>query len=239
MNSVTRRTVKLATLACALALALPALTAALPKSTTAYLLGARMIRSEIVAKSANGPYHDYRLDRGRIAKRTTGAVVLSERDGTQATLKVAANARVILNGKSAKWRQLRPGMQAVVARADDLPADVLYVTSPKVTPKIPEATIAFLLGPKMLRGEIGLRSADGVVHDYLLDQGRVRQVNPYVLTLREADGQMVTINVTATAHVKLNGKNASFAQLRKGMMATTMRDGDKPADQVWAATRKK
>jgi hypothetical protein len=239
MNSVTRRTVKLATLACALALALPALTAALPKSMTAYLLGPRMIRSEVVAKGANNAYHDYRLDRGRIAKRTAGTLVLAERDGTQATLKVAPNARVSLNGKPAKWRQLRPGLQAVVARTDNLPADIVYATSPKLTPKVPDATISFLLGSKMLRGEIGLRSADGVVHDYLLDQGKVRQVNPYVLTLREGDGQVVTINIAATARVKLNGKSASFAQLRKGMMATTMRDGDKPADQVWATTRKK
>lgn len=236
---MTRRTVTLATLVCTLALALPAATAALPKSTIAYLLGPRMIRSEVVAKGTGNTNHDYRLDRGRIAKRATGTLVLAERDGTQATLKVAANARVILNGKPAKWRQLRPGMQAAVSRTDNLPADVVYAGSPKLTPKIPDATIAFLLGPKMLRGEIGLRSADGVVHDYLLDQGRVRQVNPYVLTLREADGQLVTINITATARVKLNGKSASFAQLRKGMMATTMRDGDKPADQVWATTRKK
>jgi hypothetical protein len=34
--------------------------------------------------------------------------------------------------------------------------------------------------------------------------------------------------------VKLNGKNASFLQLRKGMMATTIRDGDKPAEQIFA-----
>lgn len=239
MNPVTRRTVNLAALACVLVLALPALSAALPKSMTAYLLGGRMIRSEVVAKGAGGTYHDYRLDRGRIVKRSAGTLVLAERDGTQATLKVAANARVILNGKGGKWRQLRPGLQAIVSRTDDLPADVVYATSAKLTPKIPDAIVAFLLGPKMVRGEIGLKSTDGVVHDYLLDQGRVRQVSPYVLTLREADGTVVTVNITATARVKVNGKNASFAQLRKGMMATTMHDGEKPADQVWATTRKK
>lgn len=236
---MTRRTVIFAALACTLALVLPALGAPLPKSTIAYLLGPRMIRSEVVAKGPGNTYHDYRLDRGRIAKRTTGTLVLAERDGTQATLKVAATARVFLNGKAAKWRQLRPGMQAVVSRTDEVAADVIYAGSPRLTPKIPNATIAFLLGPRMVRAEIGLRSPDGVVHDYLLDHGRVRQVNPYVLTLREADGQVVTIDVTATARIKLNGKNASFAQLRKGMMATTMHDGNNPADQVWATTRKK
>jgi hypothetical protein len=44
----------------------------------------------------------------------------------------------------------------------------------------------------------------------------------------------VSVEVSTTAHVKLNGKNAGYFELRKGMMATTMRDGDKPADQVYA-----
>jgi hypothetical protein len=34
--------------------------------------------------------------------------------------------------------------------------------------------------------------------------------------------------------VKVNGKSASYAQLRRGMMATTMHDGEKPAEQIWA-----
>jgi hypothetical protein len=54
------------------------------------------------------------------------------------------------------------------------------------------------------------------------------------LTLREKDGTTVTINISPTAHVKLNRQNANFVQLRKGMMATTIHDGDKAADQVYA-----
>jgi hypothetical protein len=235
---VTKRTLKIAALSSALALALPALTFALPRSTSAYLLGPKMIRSEIALKSADGSLHDFRIDRGRLLKRyAAGSLVLAERDGTKATIKVASSARVILNRKFANLRQLRAGMQAAVPRDGDLPADVVYASSPKLTPKIPYATVSYLLGNRMFRAEIGLKSADGVLHDYLLDRGRIKQVAPYTLTLREADRTIVTINVSATARVKLNGKPASFAQLRKGMMATTMRDGDKPADQIFATTK--
>ena len=71
-------------------------------------------------------------------------------------------------------------------------------------------------------------------YDYRVDQGRIKQVGVFTLVLRELDGTDVTINISPTARIKLSGKNASFVQLRKGMMATTIHDGDKPADQVYA-----
>jgi hypothetical protein len=226
-------------LSCTLALALPALTFALPKSTGAYLLGGKMIRSEIALKSADGVLHDFRIDRGRLLKRyAANALILAERDGTKATMRISSSARVILNGKPSNLRALRPRMQVAVPRDRDLPADIVYASSANAgTPKIPDATVLYLLGNRMMRAEIALKSADGVLHDYLLDRGRIKQASPYVLILRESDGTMVTINVSPAARVKLNGKIGSSAQLRKGMMATTMRDGDKPADQIWA-TRK-
>jgi hypothetical protein len=235
---VARRKLILAALSCALALALPALTLALPRSTNKYLLGPRMIRSEIALKSGDGTLHDFRLDRGRLLKRWSrgGLLPLAERDGTKATIKVASSARVILNGKFANLRQLRAGMQVAIPRDRDRPADVVYAST-KSAPTIPYGTVAYLLGGRMFRAEIALMSADGVLHDYLLDRGRIKQVGPYTLTLKEADRTIVTIAVAATARVRLNGKNASFAQLRKGMIATTMRDGDNPADQVFATGR--
>ena len=124
-------------------------------------------------------------------------------------------------------------MQVAVPRDGSVPSDIVYAGT-KAAPAIPAASAGYFLGNRMLRAEIALKTADGVLHDYLLDRGRIRQVAPYSLTLREADGTMVPLGVSATVRVKLNGKTASFAQLRKGMTATVMRDGDKPADQVWA-----
>lgn len=218
----------------AAALALPALAAALPRSTSAYLLGARMIRAEIVLKTSDGVIHDFWLDRGRLVRRYSGgSLVVTERDGTRATVKTAASAIVTLNGKRANLRALRPGMQVVVTHDRDLPADSVYAAT-KGAAKLPAAVLSFLLGPRMVRAEIPLQSVDGATHDFRLDQGRIRQSSPATLVLRESDGTSATIAVSPFARVKLNGENASFGQLKRGMIATTMRDGDKPADQIWA-----
>ena len=102
-------------------------------------------------------------------------------------------------------------------------------------PVLPAAVTNLLLGNQMVRAEIGVASSDPTTpHDYLLDHGRIKQVGVFTLTLREKDGTLVTINVSPTARVKVNGQNASFVQLQRGMMATTVHDGDKPADQVYA-----
>ena len=232
----------IAALACALVLALPALAlaraAAVPKPTALYLFGGRMIRAEVGLKTADRTLHDFRIDRGRLTKRyAAGALTLAERDGTKVTIKVAASAHVVLSAKGSNLRALRAGMQVAVPRDGDLPADTVYASGPRGTPKIPYTLVSSLLGGRMLRAEIALKSADNVLHDYLLDRGRIRQVNGTTVVIREGDGTVVSVPVSPFARVKLNGKSASYAQLRRGMTATTMRDGDKPADQVWASGR--
>ena len=93
----------------------------------------------------------------------------------------------------------------------------------------------YFLGPKMVRAEIVLKSGD-VLHDYRIDAGRIRSVSSSTLTitLKERDGTTQTIEVSPTAHVKVNGTPSSFFALRRGMKATTIRDGDNPADTVLA-----
>ena len=232
---MTSRRLTIAAFAGALALALPALALPLPRGLDTYLLGPRMIHSEGALQTPDRVNHDFQLDRGRLLKRfAAGSLVVAERNGTNATLKVAPSARVLLNGRSSSLRALRPGMQVVVSHDHDLPADAVYASSTKAAANLPHVISSFLLGGRMLRAEIALSSVDGVLHDYLLDRGRIKQVGPSSLVLREVDGTIVTINLSATVHVTLNGQNASFTQLRKGMMATTMRDGDTPADSVYA-----
>jgi hypothetical protein len=212
-----------------------ALTRTVPRATASYLLGPRMIRAEILLKTKDGELHDFWLDRGRLQRRyNRGTLFILERDGPRA-VKTASSARVTLNGRPSNLRALRAGMQVVVAHDRDLPADSVYASTPKRTLKLPPAVPSFLLGPRMFRAEIPLQTADGVTHDFRLDQGRIRQVTPTTITLREADGTLETVALSAFVRVKVNGQNANFAQLRKGLTATTMRDGDKPADQIWAS----
>jgi hypothetical protein len=222
-------------LACAAVLAAPALGAGvLPSAMSSYLLGPKMIRAEILVIKGNaGIQHDFRLDRGKLVKRyAAGSLILLERDGTKTTVKVASNARVVLNGRTVNVRRLRAGMQIAVSHEGVLPAVSVYATTGKTAPKWPAATGVLLLGNKLVRGEVVLQ--DTAPHDYRLDHGRIKLIGVTTLVIREADGTDVSVDVSTTAHVKLNGKNAGYFELRKGMMATTMRDGDKPAEQVYA-----
>lgn len=222
-------------LACVAVLAAPALGArVVPAPLSAYLLGPKLIRAEIVVKGS--PVHDYRLDRGKLLKRYSGGTLnLLERDATKTAVKVTPRARVYLNGAVTTLRRLRAGMQIAVAHeviaTGDLAADTVFAAT-KQAPKWPQSVFALMFGNKLIRAEVALQ--DTALHDYRLDHGRIKQVGAFTLVLREQDGTDQPIDVSPTGRVKLNGKNSSFIQLRKGMMATTMRDGDKAADQVFA-----
>jgi hypothetical protein len=222
-------------LVCATALAAPALASRpLPSSVSSYLLGPKLIRAELYVQTG-AVQHDYQLDRGRLQRRyARGQLTIVKQSGPVA-VRVAAHARVILNGKLSSVRALRARMQVVVLHDKELPARQVWASS-KSPPALPVAVTNLLLGNQMVRAEIGVASSDPATpHDFLLDRGRIKQVgSDFTLNLREKDGTVVTINVSPTARVKVNGQNASFIELRKGMMATTIHDGDKPADQVYA-----
>lgn len=237
-ESVTRRTF-IAVLACACVLAGPAYAlvhaVAVPTATATYLLGPKMIRAEIALRAADGTTQDFRVDRGRLAKRyAAGTLTLTESFGAT-PIKVSPSARVFMNGVPMTVRTLRAGMQVAIPRSDDSPADTVYASSTRMAPKLPRAIVASLFSGRLLRAEIGFK--DTALHDFLLDRGRIKQINGPTLTLREGDGSFVTVATSPTVRVKINGKPASYASLHRGMMATTMHDGDKPADQIWASGR--
>ncbi|MGN6429497.1 MAG: hypothetical protein ACTHNB_02050 [Gaiellaceae bacterium] len=237
-ENVTKRGPWIAAVACAALLATTASAAPgpakqVPPSVATYLLGAKMIRGEIVIKRSVGE-PDYRLDRGKLAKRyAAGSLTLLERDGTKTPITVASTAKVLVNGLPSTLRRLRLGMQIAVWHIAGQPAN--NVLAGRVAPKWPKSLAATLLGPQLVRAEIAVQ--DTALHDYWLDHGRIKQVGVSTLTLREPNGTDETIDISPTARVKLNGQNASFLQLHKGMTATTIHDGDKPADQVYATGR--
>jgi hypothetical protein len=233
---MTKRGLWFIALACAALLAAAAAAAPgpagpVPGSVTKYLLGAKMIRGEVVVKRTGGE-HDYRLDRGKLVKRyAAGSLTLLERDKTKTPVSVAPTARVLLNGKPSTLRRLRAGMQIAVWHDGDQPANTVLAGN-RAAPKWPTSFSAMLFGPRLIRAEIALQ--DTALHDYRLDYGRIKQVGASTVTLRELDGTDQTIDVSLTARVRINRQNGTFFQLRRGMMAVTMHDGDKPADQVYA-----
>jgi hypothetical protein len=119
---------------------------------------------------------------------------------------------------------------------------VLFVAQPGLAvPRsvavVPGALANYFFGPKMVRAEIIVKDG-GVVHDYRIDQGRIRSTGNFTLTLLERDGTIVTVPVAADARITLNGNVVSFSALRPRMQALTVRDGDRPAERVRATWRR-
>ena len=91
----------------------------------------------------------------------------------------------------------------------------------------------FFFGPKLVRAEV-VTSEGGVIHDYRVDSGRIRALAPGSLTLLEKDGTLVTVPVSPGADIRLRGVAVPFSKLRRGFLATTVRDGSAPATTVVA-----
>jgi hypothetical protein len=95
----------------------------------------------------------------------------------------------------------------------------------------PASLGAFFFGPRLVRAEVVLVEG-GNVHDYRVDRGRIREVALGSISLLERDGTVVTVPVAATADVRLRGRSVPLLRLRRGLVATTIRDGDQPASIV-------
>ena len=91
----------------------------------------------------------------------------------------------------------------------------------------------YFFGPKLVRAEVLVRDG-GVLHDYRVDRGTIRSKAGGTLTLLERDGSVVAISVAPNAAISIGGQPASYAALRRGMVATVIRDGDAPANEVRA-----
>jgi hypothetical protein len=71
-------------------------------------------------------------------------------------------------------------------------------------------------------------------HTLIYDRGAITRVAPRSLTLKERDGSVVLIPVSAAADVTFGGKATTLLTLRPGEFAMTVRDDGAPADQVKA-----
>ncbi|MEO5574745.1 MAG: hypothetical protein ABIR67_14135 [Gaiellaceae bacterium] len=101
---------------------------------------------------------------------------------------------------------------------------------------LPGSLGSYFFGPKLVRAEVLVKDG-GVLHDYRIDRGAIRSKAGGTLTLLERDGTLVAIPVAPTASIAVGGSPASYAALRRGMVATVIRDGDAPANEVRANRR--
>jgi hypothetical protein len=66
-------------------------------------------------------------------------------------------------------------------------------------------------------------TSGGVSHTLILDRGRIESVSPAGLMLREQDGSLVAIPVSAETKVRVNGRRAPITAVRVGFQAQTRR----------------
>jgi hypothetical protein len=90
--------------------------------------GPQMVRAQVIVKDGSG-LRDFRIDRGRIRSVSANAITLLERDGTLATIPVAANADVRLNGRRVRFQRLRRGMTVETVRDGEAPAFIVHAAS--------------------------------------------------------------------------------------------------------------
>jgi hypothetical protein len=91
----------------------------------------------------------------------------------------------------------------------------------------------YFFGPKLVRAEVLVKDG-GALHDYRIDRGTIRNKAGGTLTLLERDGSLVPIAVAPGASITLGGRPIAYSDLRRGMVATVIRDGDAPANEVRA-----
>jgi hypothetical protein len=101
---------------------------------------------------------------------------------------------------------------------------------------LPGSLANYFFGPKLVRADVLVKDG-GALHVYRVDRGRIRNKPAGSLVLRELDGTLVTIAISPAAAITVGGRPASYAALRRGMVATVIREGDAPAIEVRAGKR--
>jgi hypothetical protein len=112
---------------------------------------------------------------------------------------------------------------------------LLLAVSPGLA--LPYNLANYVFGPKLVRVEAVMQEA-GASRDYRIDRGRLRGGGAGSITLLELDGSTQSIAVDPSAQVELDGRAATFAQLRRGMRVLVVRIDDAPATIVQAESRR-
>lgn len=90
----------------------------------------------------------------------------------------------------------------------------------------------FLLG-RLSNADLHLVIA-GAVHHVRVDRGTVVSVSDAQVVIKELDGVVATVPVSADTRVSVDRAPATLADVKPGMVAFAVRDGDNPARAVHA-----
>lgn len=97
---------------------------------------------------------------------------------------------------------------------------------------LPRGLINQFFGSRMIRAEVLFVNQDGSVQDERIDRGVIVAVTPGLITLREANGDVVPIQVDSGAQVQGGGRIGSVSKLRRGLRVVVYRQANSPAASV-------
>mgnify|MGYP001795141809 CR=1 FL=1 len=93
---------------------------------------------------------------------------------------------------------------------------------------LPRAVINQFFGPSMVRAEVLLRNGE----DWRIDRGVVTSATGTSLTLREADGTTVTLDISPSARIQGAKRVSNVGQLKKRLRVVVYHQANLPADVV-------
>jgi hypothetical protein len=97
---------------------------------------------------------------------------------------------------------------------------------------LPQSLIGEFFGARMVRSEVLVQAPDGTTQDYRLDQGTIVGLPPGTVTLRERNGDVVSIPVDPGAQVHIGTQILTPQALRRRMRVVTIRVANAPATSI-------
>lgn len=146
---------------------------------------------------------------GNLAQIADGKITIEKRDKSSSVVTIDGATVVKVNGKAATPSDLKAGMVVIALGAADKPATEVraYDQKPPLTTSAP--------GNHAITGNI-------------------TQVGEGKITIQTKDQTSSSATFDGTTIVKVNGKVATAADLKVGMMAAVLGAADKPATEIQA-----
>ena len=199
-------------------LALAGSASALPGAVINQLFSARMIRAEVLVLAPDGSTQDYRIDRGTVTALTSAQITLREANGDIVPIQLATGVQVQGAGRLGLLARLRRNQRVTVYRLANAPANLVEVEGRAA---VAQTLLTQLSGGGMIRAEVLVLAADGSTQDYRIDRGTVTALTPALITLHEANGDVVPIQLAAGA--QLQGRLANLLRLRRSVGVSVLR----------------
>jgi hypothetical protein len=200
---------------------------ALPRVVIYQLFGARMVRAEVLVLAPDGSTQDYRIDRGTVAAATPAQITLHEANGDVVPIQLATGVQVQGANRQSLFGHLRKNLRATVYRLANAPATLVELEGRGA---VPQTLLGQLSGGSMIRAEVLVLASDGSTQDYRIDRGTVAAATAALITLREANGDVVPIQLAAGTQIQ--GRLAVLLRLRRSVGVVVLRLANAPASVV-------